>query len=197
MNAQTVLEFMEEVGKLKVLPRTGWLLRGLQADAESIAEHCFRMSLLSMVIADLLVQEGQTVNVEKVMRIALLHDVAEAKISDIPYPAMAYIPEDVKEAGEREAIRDMTRGFGALGETYTALWREFEESSTLEGRIVRAADKLELMIQAYEYQKIGYQSLGDFWTNMANFKGFAEHPIMQQIMDLLVERRQQLSSNSK
>lgn len=197
MDAQTVLEFMEEVGKLKVLPRTGWLLRGLQADAESIAEHCFRMALLSMVIADLLVQEGQSVNVEKVMRIALLHDVAEAKISDIPYPAMTYIPEDIKEAGEREAIRDLTKGFGALGETYTALWREFEESSTLEGRIVRAADKLELMIQAYEYQKIGYQSLGDFWTNMANFKGFAEHPIMQRIMDLLVERRQRLAGNGK
>lgn len=193
MNAQTVLEFMEEVGKLKVLPRTGWLLRGLQADAESIAEHCFRMALLSMVIADLLVKEGHAVNVEKVMRMALLHDVAEARISDIPYPAMAYIPEAVKEAGEREAIRDMTQGFGALGEVYTALWREFEEASTIEGQIVRAVDKLELMIQAYEYQKIGYQSLGDFWTNMANFKGFAEHPIMQQIMDLLIERRQKLN----
>ena len=98
MNAQVVLDFIEEIGVLKNLPRTGWRFRGIK-DAESVADHCYRVSLLSMILADVLTAQDVPLDVEKVMRIALLHEVAEARIGDLPFPALKYIPEAVKEAG--------------------------------------------------------------------------------------------------
>lgn len=191
MDAQAILDLMEEVGKLKLLPRTGWLMRGLR-NVESIADHCYRVSLLAMVFADCLNEEGMgmAVNVETVMRIALLHDIAESQIGDIPHPATRYIPEDIKEKGERAAVQDMVSAFGKLGERYTELWQSFEDASTLEARIVRVADKLEMMIQAFEYEAVGYRSLNDFWENTANFRHFNDYPLVQKIMTLLQERRQ-------
>ncbi len=187
MDAQTVLRFMEEVGKLKIIPRSGWIIRGMK-NPESIAEHCYRTTLLAMLLADILNAQGTKVNVEKVMRLALLHDIAEAQIGDIPYPAMRFISNHIKEAAERTAIQDMVRPFEGLGEYYAALWNEFESGTTVEGQLVRAADKLEMMIQVAEYEKVGYQSLGDFWTNMAGYPGFQFAPFIQEIINLLYQQ---------
>lgn len=188
MDAQAILDLMEEVGKLKVLPRTGWLLRGLR-NVESIADHCYRVSLLAMIFADCLNEEGMEVDVETVMRIALLHDIAESQLGDIPHPATRYIPEDIKEKGERAAVQDMVGAFGKIGDRYVALWQSFEDASSLEAKIVRVADKLEMMIQAFEYENVGYCSLDDFWENTANFRHFNDYPLVQKIMEILQERR--------
>ncbi len=192
MNAQAVLDLVEEIGVLKNLPRTGWRFRGIK-DAESVADHCYRVSFLSMLLADVLAKQGVQLDVEKVMRIALLHEVAEARIGDVPFPALEYIPEDVKEAGEKAAFRSMFEGFDTLLPKYTDLWEEFENGTSLEGKLVRAADKLELMIQVFEYEQLGYRSLDKFWTNAWNLKGFDDYALVREIMDLLVERRIQLS----
>ena len=192
MNARVVLDFIEEIGVLKNLPRTGWRFRGIK-DAESIADHCYRVSLLSMILSDVLTEQGIKLNVEKVMRIALLHEVAEARIGDVPFPALEYIPEDVKEAGERAAVTSMFKNFGALQKGYIDLWDEFEGRTSLEGKLVRAADKLELMIQVLEYEKIGYRSLDRFWTNPWNHQSLGDYPLIREIMDLLIERREHLS----
>lgn len=188
MDAQTVLNFMEEVGKLKTIPRSGWIIRGMK-NPESIAEHCYRTTLLAMILADILNTQDIAVNVEKVMRLALLHDIAESQVGDIPYPAMRFIANEVKENAERAAILSLVEPFGALGQQYADLWDEFENGTTLEGRLVRAADKLEMMIQVAEYEHVGYQSLGDFWVNMAAYPGFRFSPFIQQIIDLLYQRR--------
>ena len=158
MNAQAVLDFIEEIGVLKNLSRTGWRFRGIK-DAESVADHCYRVSLLSMILADVLTEQDVRLDAEKVMRLALLHEIAEARIGDLPFPALEYIPEGVKEAGERAAVESMFERFGLLQQKYIQLWEEFEKGTSIEGKLVRAADKLELMIQVLEYEKIGYRSL--------------------------------------
>ncbi len=192
MNAQAVLDFIEEIGVLKNLPRTGWRFRGIK-DAESIADHCYRVSLLSMILADVLTEQGVLLDVEKVMRLALLHEVAEARIGDVPFPALKYIPEALKEAGEREAVESMFKHFGPLQQKYIQLWDEFEKGTSIEGKLVRAADKLELMIQVLEYEKIGYRSLDKFWTNPWNHRNFDDSPLIQEIMNLLYQRREDLT----
>ena len=191
MNAQAVLDFIEEIGVLKNLPRTGWRFRGIK-DAESVADHCYRVSLLSMILADVLTEQGVLLDVEKVMRLALLHEVAEARIGDLPFPALKYISEEVKAAGERAAVESMFEHFGPLQQKYIQLWKEFEEGTSIEGKLVRAADKLELMIQVLEYEKIGYRSLDKFWTNPWNYRNLDDSPLVQEIMDLLYQRRKDL-----
>ena len=191
MNAQVILDFIEEIGVLKNLPRTGWRFRGIK-DAESIADHCYRVSLLSMILADLLKTKGVSLNVEKVMRMALLHEIAEARVGDIPFPALEYISEDVKENAERNAVKGLLADFGTVGQKYINLWEEFEASNSIEGKLVRAADKLELMIQVFEYEKVGYRSLDKFWTNDWNQQGFDDYPQIREIMELLIERRKEV-----
>jgi len=191
LNAQTILDFIEEIGVLKNLPRTGWRFQGIK-DGESVADHCYRVSLLSMILADLLKTHGVSLDAEKVMRMALLHEVAEARIGDVPFPALEYISEDVKENGENTAVKSMFDAFGVVGEKYIDIWEEFESNTSVEGQLVRAADKLELMIQAYEYEKIGYRNLDKFWTNSWNRQGVKQFAQIQEIMELLMERRKKV-----
>ncbi len=192
MNAQAVLDFIEEIGVLKNLPRTGWRLCGIK-DAESIADHCYRVSLLSMILADVLTEQDISLDVEKVIRLALLHEVAEARIGDLPFPTLKYIPEEVKKVGERTAVELMCEHFGPLQKKYIQLWDEFENGTSIEGKLVRAADKLELMIQVLEYEKVGYRSLDKFWTNPWNFRSFDDFPLIQEIIDLLYQQRGDLT----
>lgn len=188
MDAQTLLAFMQEAGKLKVIPRTGWLLRGIK-HPESIAEHCYRTSLLSMVLADVLIEHGIDLDSARVMKIALIHDIAESQVGDIPHPAMRYIPDSVKEEAERGAMDDLFLHFGSLGKQYIDLWEEYEQAATLESQVVKIADKLELLIQAYEYEKVGFRSLDDFWENLLSYPLFQDYPLVQAMVNLLAERR--------
>ena len=188
MKAEAILSFIEEIGILKSLPRTGWLIHGIK-NGESIADHCYRMTLLSMVLADTLVAKGMKLDTEKVMRLSLLHEIAEARIGDIPFTVLTYIPEEVKETGERKAVTSMLEKFGSIGKWYQELWEEFEKNETIEAKLVRAADKLELMIQVLEYEKLGYQSLNQFWKNDWNQRGFDISPLIQEIMELLTKKR--------
>ncbi|SVC18946.1 uncharacterized protein METZ01_LOCUS271800 [marine metagenome] len=188
MKAEAILSFIEEIGILKSLPRTGWLIHGIK-NGESIADHCYRMTLLSMVLADTLVAKGMKLDTEKVMRLSLLHEIAEARIGDIPFTVLTYIPEEVKETGERKAVTSMLEKFGSIGKWYQELWEEFEKNETIEAKLVRAADKLELMIQVLEYEKLGYQSLNQFWENDWNQRGFGISPLIQEIMELLTKKR--------
>ena len=187
MKAEAILSFIEEIGILKSLPITGWLIHGIK-NGESIADHCYRMTLLSMLLADTLVAKGMKLDTEKVMRLSLLHEIAEARIGDIPFTVLTYIPEEVKEIGERKAVTSMLEKFGSIGKWYQELWEEFEQNETIEAKLVRAADKLELMIQVLEYEKLGYQSLNQFWENDWNQRGFDISPLIQEIMELLTKK---------
>ncbi len=190
----TLLDFIEEIGVLKNIPRIGWQFRGIK-DCESVADHCYRVSLLAMLLADILVEQGVELDTEKVMRIALLHEIAEARVTDIPAVSLGYIPAEIKHQAEQKAAEAMLNPFGALGERYLALWEEFEQRSTLEARVVRAADKLEMLIQAYQYEKTGYQSLGDFWVREDTRRVFEAFPQFEQILEMLETRRDALNNS--
>ncbi len=186
-----LLEFLLEIGHLKNLPRTGWRLHGIR-NGESVADHSYRVTLLCMVLGDLLCEHGMTVDVDKMVRMAVLHEIAEARIGDIPFPALRYLSEEIKEDAEKSAAQDMLCPLGSAGERYVALWNEFEQAKSPEAILVRASDKLELMIQAYEYEKQGHCSLDRFWENPWNQRGFDTHPLIRQIMDRLVSLRQNI-----
>jgi len=163
----SVLTLFEHVLALKRLPRTGWLLAGVPR-AESIADHTFGTATLAGLMCDLINaspdDEGldRPLDAERVLRIALAHDLAEALMTDLPKRSSHLLGTDVKHQAERRAMEyieaELPAGFG-----YAALWEEYESATTPEAQIVRDADKLEMALQAAAYGRaLGSTTLDEF-----------------------------------
>jgi 5'-deoxynucleotidase YfbR-like HD superfamily hydrolase len=83
--AEATIDTLLRLDPLADLPRTGWVLRGV-ADPESIADHSFGVAVVAMMLTDALRAQGETVDGERVLRMALLHDSPEAATGDVPLP---------------------------------------------------------------------------------------------------------------
>src|SRR3954464_11691933 len=135
-----MLSTLIELQRLKRLDRTGWTLRGLPNGTESVAAHSFGVSVTAMLLADRCIAQGVTVNVEKVLRIALLHDWAEARVGDMPRTATLYFGAAARKQAETAAFADLTESVEKSDALYTTLYRDYEERNSLEARLVKAAD---------------------------------------------------------
>lgn len=182
MEANQTIEFLTELMRLKALPRTGWLLRGVR-NGESIADHVFGVAWIAMLLADRAAARGLPVNVEKVLRLALLHDLSEARTGDLPSTIKPYFLGDTLKQADEQATADILQPLGETGANYLALWHEYEQRSSLEARLVKAADKLDLLLQAREYEKGGASNLGEFWENAE--EDFAKLGVEELIADIL------------
>ena len=181
--AGRLLEMILEANELKAIPRMGWRVRGIR-DGESVAEHSYAVALISMILAD---RMKLPVDKERVLKIALLHDLPEHMLGDIHAPASKLLGEETKEAAERRILEGLFRGVEGADE-YVALWDEFARRTSVEGRLVRAVDKLEMFTQAYQYESAGSRMLDDFWGWEDNTKDF-EFDEVRELYDELVKLR--------
>ena len=167
MDGDALLDVFVETTNLKRVPRAGWLQRGVP-HVESVAEHSFGVAFVSLALVDLVNSEsdrgsGQAaLDLEKVLAMALLHDLAEVRLTDLPVSAVQLFPEAAKSRAEASAIGDLLAPLPAAGR-WAALWQEFEDRSTPEGRLVRDADKLEMMVQCLRYEQAGSRGLDEYW----------------------------------
>ncbi|HKP76817.1 MAG TPA: HD domain-containing protein, partial [Longimicrobiaceae bacterium] len=154
-----LLRFFHLAGRLKETPRAGWALRGIGAP-ESVAEHSHRVALLALVLSP---RADPPLDVARCVAMALVHDLAEASVGDItPYDG---IDAAEKRRREDEAMRELAAlaGDGGLLE----LWREYDAASSPEARFVKELDKLETVLQAWEYgtrEEVGHAALDEFWA---------------------------------
>jgi len=75
MNSDRALKVLRAANRLKLVPRTGWLLRGVQP-AESVADHTYGVALTALLLADLI---AELVDRERLLILALLHDLADVR----------------------------------------------------------------------------------------------------------------------
>jgi len=168
-----VIKFFIEVGKLKTMPRRGWVIREVK-DPESIAEHTFRVAIMAWVLAE---KKDKKLKLEKLLKMALVHDLCEVYAGDItPYDSI--LPKDKKKrrellktwprftekekkrlaeskfkkekAGLEKLIRNLPP---RLKHEVMALWLDYENGQSPEGRFFKHADRLESFLQAAEYWK--------------------------------------------
>lgn len=184
MEAKRTIDFLSELIRLKSLPRTGWLLRGVR-DVESIADHSFGVAMIAMIIADRAEVSGMKINVERVLRMALLHDLAEVRTGDLPATIKPYFDAVMLKAADEQATKEVLAPLGEAGNKYLELRHEYEQRTSLESRIVKAADKIDLLLQAREYEKGGANNLAEFWHN--SDEDFAKLGIDELIADLISE----------
>jgi putative hydrolase of HD superfamily len=173
---RSLLDALLELQALDRLPRTGYALRGVDAP-ESISEHGFHLAVLIWALAP----GVPGVDLGRALELALIHDLPEVRIGDLPRTAGRYLPPGAKAAAEAAALAEL---LAPLGNRATALLAEFEASETREARLVRACDKLQLMVKVFTYERWGAAGLEEFWDNEVNFPepGFA--PIDELLADL-------------
>jgi len=153
------INFALTVGKLKKLKRTGWIRHGIP-DSESVAEHIFRLAILTMFLAN---KVG--VDSDKSLKMALIHDLGEATIGDIVTRRGKKVLSNTKQKLDKERAALDTILSLVDAEEYTDLFDEYKEQKTKEAQFVYQLDKLEMAIQAYEYEKEHGVDLEEFFES--------------------------------
>ena len=138
-----MINFLFEMGMLKKTPRTGYQFLG--SGNESVAEHSFRAAIIAYVLS----HQEPGADPRKTTLMCLFHDLHEARTGDHNYVNKRYVHID-----EDKAIRDLARNL-PFSEEIISLTHEFNEGKSLESRISRDADQLDLILELKEQQDLG------------------------------------------
>ncbi len=146
---QKDIEFLYEIGCLRFIPRMWQHVTGL--NFANLAEHTLRVTWIAATIA-----KYEKVNIDKVVKMALVHDVGESRTGDAHYVAKMY-----SERNEEKAIEDIFKDTG-FAEEFINLWKEYEKRESIESKIVKDADKLDVEFELQEQAAKG-SKLKDEW----------------------------------
>ncbi|XP_044463384.1 5'-deoxynucleotidase HDDC2-like [Mangifera indica] len=160
-SASSAIDFLSLCHSLKKTKRTGWIRRDVE-NPESIADHMYRMGLMGLIMADI-----PGVDRDKCIKMAIVHDIAEAIVGDIT--PLDGISKAEKSRQEREALDHMCKLLGgeARAKEIAELWMEYEENSSAEAKIVKDFDKVEMILQALEYENEQGKDLDEFFQSTA------------------------------
>lgn len=144
MNTKRDLEFLYEIGCLRFIKRA-WS-QFLGSNYANLAEHHLRVIWLAMTLAKM---EKKKVNLENIIKMALVHDIAESRTGDVHYISRQYTKRD-----EEKAARDMLKDT-ILEKEMLSAWHEYEARATLESKLVKDADWLDVDFEIQEQKAIG------------------------------------------
>lgn len=180
------LDFFKTVGESKRLLRSGWVREKVK-DPESVAEHSFRVSVLAMVLSDQL-----RVDKKKIMKMALIHDLSMTFTGDIVWVRGGIVDLQEREKKEKEEIKGMVNLFSLIedGEKYIKIFEEMTLMTTHEAKIFWQLDKLEMALQAFEYEKEQGKRLNEFFTTADLY---INEPILREILNEIMREREKAS----
>jgi len=138
-----VADFLFEVGMLAKTPRSGFFFLG--SGEQSVAEHINRASYIGFVLASM----DKSVDMSKVLKMCLLHDLAEARVSDLNYVHQKYA-----ETKEEKAVEDLVASV-PFGEDIKNIISEYERRESKEAKFAKDADNLEFLLSLKEQVDIG------------------------------------------
>lgn len=174
-----IIEFLEIVGRLKRTLRSGWIEVGI-SQPESVADHTFRTTIICMIFADM-----KGLDQLKLLKMALIHDLPEAIIGDVtPSQKTKEIIEKEKAAINR--ILDLLPR--KQREEYVMIWKEYQQGKTEEAKAMRQLDKIEMAIQAKEYEKTKSKKTGFKRFNESTIKAIT-WPELRELLEYIQERR--------
>ena len=144
-----LLNFFQKVLELKNIPRQGWKDKLQIDDVESVAEHTYSTAIMSMIYSDL-----QKLDTEKIIKMTLLHDLAESITGDL-------IPNKISKNSKREkentAIKQILSNLpNKISQSYYKIWDDYQKILSQEAKLVHEIDKLEMAFQAKYYYDKGY-----------------------------------------
>lgn len=145
-DTKTILDLWHYAEGLKLENRNVRISTGRH---ESVAEHCWRMAFMLITVAPRL---KTNINLERALKIALVHDIAETEAKDVPSSKHFENKKvkDKKEEDEMLAIKNIQKRFGDIGEEIANIWKEYEDQKTDEAKVVKALDKLDARVQVID-----------------------------------------------
>jgi putative hydrolase of HD superfamily len=201
---KNVLNFLIEVGKLKKMPRRGWILRGIK-NPETIAAHTFRTALMAWLLG-----KRKNLNVNKILKMSLIHDLCEVYAGDTtPYDKISFKnkkefkkiilrwPRFSKKNKEKIFREKYKKEYKSLKKLLSKipphfkkeikdLWIDYEEGLTREGKFVRQLDRVENLLQAIEYLKENKKfSVEPFWIQIEEL---VDDPILLEFINSLEKK---------
>ena len=144
-----LFDFFYLILELKKIPRSGWKNKVGIEHPESVADHSYSTAIMAMLFSDI-----KNLNTEKMIKMALIHDLAESITGD-------FTPNEISKENkitiENEVVKDLLLKLPpASAEQYSIIWREFQEGKTDESKLIHDVDRLEMAIQATKYLSEGY-----------------------------------------
>lgn len=140
------IDFLKDAQNLKNIYRQGWIEKLKISSPESVGDHTYFMAIMGMIFSS-----KTNLNTEKILKMILIHDLAESKIGDI---TPEKLPFDEKKDLENSAFFKICQNLSKDTQLeFLELWKEFQENITLESKFVHQIDKLEMAFQAKIYEK--------------------------------------------
>ena len=174
-----ILDFFKTAVNLKNISRQGWINKLSLKHPESVSDHSYSMAIMGMVISDL-----ENYNSEKILKMILLHDLAESKIGD-------YTPNQISKENkikiENNAYDEIISTLPeAIKLQYGQIWEEYQKQESPESKIVHQIDKLEMALQAKMYQKEGSskEAIESFFKSAENE---ITHPKLKELFNQIIQ----------
>lgn len=179
--------------RLKTTKREGWRRFGIaefvssssqvlqltSTRGESISDHMYRMSLITMFAPPSLASK---IDIQRCTKMALVHDMAEALVGDItPVDGVAKHEKNRRESTTMDYFEKSLLGRvngGLTGKEIKAIWQEYEDSETLESKFVHDVDKIELILQMVEYEKAN-----DCKLDLGEFSWVATRIVLDEVKE--------------
>lgn len=179
IKAINYLNIFDHAGRLKQIQRYGWLLKGIKKP-ESVADHISRVVLMTLILGT-----NTALDLHKMVSMAIIHDLGESIVGDVIYESGTKIIGSLKNKhrDERHAMKVI---FEKILEKkkYLSLWEEWVKQKTPESQFVKRVEKLEMVMQALEYETLGYSSklFDEFWENTWKYlKDSDLEPLYQEL----------------
>jgi len=173
-----IIDFLKNVANLKKIQRKGWVDKLSMKNPESVADHSYSMAIMGMIISDM-----ENYNSEKIIKMILLHDLAESEIGD-------FTPEEIslekkKELENNAFSKILTSLPNNLKSQYQMLWNDYQNNDSQESKLVHQLDRLEMALQAKMYLNEGYskEKLDSFFESAKNE---ITHPKLKELFTKII-----------
>jgi len=133
VQARQLIEFLGIIGKLKRNTRHCWGPSGRQ---ESVADHSWQLAVMALLVAT----EFPEADINKVVKMCLIHDFGEAITGDIPSFYKTQQDKDIEDSAVLSLLQHLPSG---IAEEFAGLFVEMAELQTAEAKLFKALDKME------------------------------------------------------
>jgi putative hydrolases of HD superfamily len=199
------IKFLDDVMSLKRVPRSGWITYRIgKHDVESVSSHSYSVAVVALTMSEIMRLRKQEVDVEQVLKMALLHDLSESLTFDISKAYLRYLGREgsrmktrLEEKANSRVLADLQND--RLARRFRATIKEYSSSNSLEARIVHSADALDLLLQVIDYEKMGYSkaTLDPIWRETRSKLTKYKLPLAEEWSRQLQRIRMELRSKPR